>query len=163
VRPTVCVSWFQAEQACALSGKRLLTNQEWQRAAAGTVDPGVNNDGLANTMCNTDAAGPRNTGNAGATPGGADSCISNWGVQDMVGNAWELVADWVPRSTTCGSWGAFSDDVQCLAGAATTGAPGALIRGGSWHFRTGAGVFAVDGGDLDLSEGFPDIGFRCAR
>lgn len=76
VPPTACVTWFQAEQACALSGKRLLSNQEWQRAAAGTVDPGVN-DGLANAMCNTDATGPRNTGNAGATPGGADSCISN--------------------------------------------------------------------------------------
>ena len=38
VPPSVCISWFQAEQACALSGKRLLTNQEWQRAAASTPD-----------------------------------------------------------------------------------------------------------------------------
>src|SRR5262249_15936363 len=29
VLPSTCVSWFQAEQACALSGKRLVTNQEW--------------------------------------------------------------------------------------------------------------------------------------
>src|SRR5262245_19035211 len=41
--PTSCTTWFQAEQACALSGKRLLTNQEWQRAAAGTPDPGTDN------------------------------------------------------------------------------------------------------------------------
>ena len=41
VLPSTCISWFQAEQACAISGKRLLTNQEWQRAAAGTPDSGV--------------------------------------------------------------------------------------------------------------------------
>jgi len=39
VLPSTCLSWFQAEQACALSGKRLATNQEWQRAVAGTPDP----------------------------------------------------------------------------------------------------------------------------
>lgn len=38
VLPTACVSWLQAEQACALAGKRLLTSHEWQRAAAGTTD-----------------------------------------------------------------------------------------------------------------------------
>src|SRR5262249_59762923 len=31
VVPTGCVTWVQAEQACALSGKRLATNQERQR------------------------------------------------------------------------------------------------------------------------------------
>src|SRR5262245_32889466 len=36
VFPSGCVTWFQAQQACALSGKRLLTNEEWQRAVAGT-------------------------------------------------------------------------------------------------------------------------------
>ena len=39
-KPSACTSWFQAVQACAASGKRLLTNEEWQRAAAGTPDPG---------------------------------------------------------------------------------------------------------------------------
>ena len=28
VLPSTCLTWFQAEQACALSGKRLLTNQD---------------------------------------------------------------------------------------------------------------------------------------
>src|SRR5262249_27012622 len=39
VRPSACISWFQANQACLLSGKRLLTNREWQRAAAGPPHP----------------------------------------------------------------------------------------------------------------------------
>ncbi len=160
VHPTACVTWFQAEQACALSGKRLLTNQEWQGAAAGTVDPGSNN-GLANAMCNTNATGPRNTGNAGATPGGSDSCISNWGAEDMVGNLWEWVADWVPPvAGSCGS-AVFSGDLNCLAGTTQAAGTAALVRGGRWLDGPDAGVFAVLG--IDLSNANSLVGFRCAR
>jgi cysteine-rich repeat protein len=40
VHPTTCVTWWQAAEACRLSGKRRLTNLEWQDAAADTPDPG---------------------------------------------------------------------------------------------------------------------------
>jgi formylglycine-generating enzyme required for sulfatase activity len=80
----------------------------------------------------------------------------------MVGNLWEWVADWVPRSTTCGNWGSFSDDLQCLAGAATTGAPGALIRGGFFLNGTLDGVFAVSG-NFAPSDALDSFGFRAAR
>jgi hypothetical protein len=44
-------SWFQAEQACALSGKRLPTNREWQRAASGTPNAiGCNVEGSVGNM-----------------------------------------------------------------------------------------------------------------
>ena len=161
VPPTACVSWFQAEQACRPSGKRLLANEEWQAAAAGTVDPG-SNDGLANAMCNTSAAGPRATGNAGATPGGADSCISNWGVQDMVGNVWERVGDWVPpASGSCGS-ALFSGDFNCLAEDTQAAGTGALIRGGNFNNGTNAGAFAVNGNNTP-SNANNNIGFRAAH
>jgi hypothetical protein len=61
-----------------------------------------------------------------------------------VGNVYEWVADWVPRSTACGSWSGSSDE-QCLAGAATTGEPGALVRGGLFSDGSSAGPFAVGG------------------
>jgi formylglycine-generating enzyme required for sulfatase activity len=158
VHPTACVTWFQADQACALSGKRLLTNAEWQRAAAGTPDPGTDN---GTTDCNISAAGDA------TDTGSRSSCKSSWGAFDMVGNVDEWVSDWVPRSTTCvsGGWGSgYNGDFQCLAGADTTtvGGPGALIRGGVFFSGAIAGVFAV-GGALQPSNSNSDIGFRCAR
>ena len=79
VTPSASITWFQAQQACALSGKRLLTNAEWQMAAAGTPD---------SANCNVSTAAAANTG-ANA------SCVSNYQVNDMVGNVWEWVADWM--------------------------------------------------------------------
>jgi len=161
VLPAGCVTWFQAEQACALSGKRLLTNQEWQRAAAGTPDPGTDDGG---TDCNVGGL------NRSVNTGSRAKCASNWGVFDMVGNVEEWVADWVPRSTECPGWGTFSDDVMCLSGASTTATgPGALVRGGSFTSFTEAGVFALDAGPVhgtlgnSPAEARRSLGFRCAR
>ncbi len=154
VHPTACVTWFQADQACRLSGKRLLTNGEWQSAAAGTPDGSVGDNGT--TDCNTvTASDVVNTGSRA-------NCKSNYGAFDMVGNVDEWVQDWMPRSTGCGSWSS-SSDFQCLAGAATTGEPGALFRGGDgFPSSTGAGPFAVGGGVSPSASGF-NFGFRCAR
>jgi len=128
VTPSAFLTWFQATAAARNSDKRLPSNAEWQAAALGTPD---------GAPCIVNAVGPGLTGTAG--------CVSDVGAFDMVGNLWEWVADWVPLSTVCPGWGAFSDDDMCLAGASTTGGPGALLRGGYFDLGTAAGVFAVDG------------------
>ena len=146
VLPAQFISWFQAAAAARNAGKRLPTNAEWQAAALGTPDG----------VCNV-ASG------ALAATGSLASCVSDVGAFDMVGNLREWVADWVPRSPACGSWGSFSDDIQCLAGAATTGAPGALTRGGSFLIDgTNVGVFTVRGLDPPFSV-IISFGFRAAR
>ena len=161
VPPSRYITWFQAQRACTNARKRLPTNAEWQAAVAGTPDPG-GDDG--STDCNT-ASFPSmaNTGSRG-------NCVSSDGAFDMVGNVHEWVGDWVPRSTACGDWSAgVSSDYQCLAGANTTGEPGALLRGGSLTDGWGAGPFEVIG-SVPPSFGpdiFPytgdNIGVRCAR
>lgn len=145
VTPSRYITWFQAVAACRNAGKRLLTNTEWQAASLGTPD---------GAPCIVSASVPGVTGTAG--------CVSDVGTFDMVGNVWEWVGEWVPRSTECitDGWNPFSDDFQCLAGAATTGPPGALTRGGAFSDDTNAGVFAVSGGEPGSSF---NIGFRCAR
>lgn len=161
VTPAAFITWFQAAAAARNSHRRLPTNQEWQVAALGTPDTGGADDG--STTCNTDNLAP------GATASGSRSaCVSDVGAFDMVGNILEWVADWVPQSTACPGWGTgtFSDDQMCLAGARETSGPftgpGAVHRGGSWEFFSGAGPFAVAGGSSPSDSGY-SLGFRCAR
>jgi len=155
IQPTGCVSWFQAAQACRLSGKRLLTNLEWQDAAAGTPDT-VGGADNGSSDCNI------NSGHA-VHAGSRSNCKSSWGAFDMIGNVDEWVAEWVPYATGCPGWGSFSDDFMCFSGANDTAlGPAALTRGGSFVFGARSGVFAIFGGDLPYAkEG--KVGFRCVR
>jgi formylglycine-generating enzyme required for sulfatase activity len=154
VIPSTCLSWFQAEQACALSGKRLITNQEWQRAAAGTIDPGAGDDGESTCVTNDATEKP-------ALTGARVACVSNWGAHDMVGNVWEWTADWdeLP-AMPCTSW--VAGDWGCLGGTGSVSDdPAAVIRGGYWPDGTFAGVFATWAVRADIP--FDSVGFRCAR
>jgi formylglycine-generating enzyme required for sulfatase activity len=145
-RPSTCLTWFQAEQACALSGKRLIANRDWQVAAAGTPD---------GAPCVVAGGGPGLTGTVG--------CVSRWGAFDLVGNAAEWVADWGDQATGCTQWSAlFGNDAACVGGDGTLHLPGPLVRGGSHADGTGAGVFAVTGAH-DPTYQDASLGFRCER
>jgi formylglycine-generating enzyme required for sulfatase activity len=159
VRPTTCTSWFQASQACRLSGKRLLRSDEWQDAAAGTPDPGLADDGV--TTCNT----TRPNSSTDLVPAGSRAkCRSTWGVFDMIGNAQEWVADWGALVDACsGNWSdQLGSDLACVGAPGRATLPSALVRGGSFLDGENAGVFNVRG---DFDPWFADAGtgFRCAR
>jgi hypothetical protein len=146
VFPSAFVTWFQAAAAARNSLKRLPSNQEWQVAALGTPD---------GALCNI--------GTALAVTGSSAGCVSDVGVFDMVGNLYEWVAEWVPRSTTCTASLFGTGDQNCLAGADTGIGPGALLRGGG-IFDEGAqaGVFAMEAGATPAhSDG--GVGFRGVR
>jgi formylglycine-generating enzyme required for sulfatase activity len=154
--PASNVTWFQAQQACKNSRKRLPTNAEWQAAVVGTPDGADNSP----TTCNTVTATTK------LPAGQRTGCVSSDGAFDMVGNVREWVDDWVPLSTGCGHWPSSisANDAQCLAGA-SAGAndePGALWRGGGYTDDTSAGPFAIDGRNGPSSSG-PETGFRCVR
>ncbi len=154
VTPSAFITWFQAQEACTNAGKRLPSNAEWQAAVAGTPDPGPDN---GKKDCNTDRT------LAVALTGSRSRCVSSGGAFDMVGNLSEWVADWVTRSTTCGTWSAgvsATGDSQCLTGAAVRGEPGALVRGGGWFDGATAGPLAVLG-VFEPSLSSDHVGFRC--
>jgi len=154
VLPSACASWFQAEQACALAGKRLITNQEWQRAVAGTPDPSFDN---GTSDCNMGSV--YNT----VPTGSRSACVSRWGVHDMNGNVAELTGDWDERAETC----AFEDlnlggDSVCFGGAGN-GEIGVLIRGGYWDFGIPNGGAFFMSAVLTPESRWEHVGFRCAR
>jgi formylglycine-generating enzyme required for sulfatase activity len=88
VLPTVNVSWEEAQQSCMKGGKRLCTEEEWEKACKG---PGnarfpYGNDFDPN-LCNTDDAQGRDRPLAEA--GRFLQCRSAYQVADLSGNAAE--------------------------------------------------------------------------
>lgn len=137
VAPATGVTWFQAADACAKAGKRLLTNAEWQTAAAGSP-AGV-----------TSGAGCNGSGTVANTGAFSAACVSSYGVVDMPGNASEWVADTVPKITT---------DVSNAVG---------VLRGGDATDGTVANANYMFSGTspINTTLGATDSnrGFRCGR
>ena len=154
VMPSRFITWFQAQQACMNVGKELLPNAIWQGAAADTPDNAVDcNIGAGGTMLNT-----------GARAG----CVSRWGAMDMVGNAEEIVADWIQGNGPAkagdagpdfGNDGVFGINVTGRGAASDPFSP-ALFRGGFFGLADVAGVFNLDA-SLGLERNFQETGFRC--
>jgi formylglycine-generating enzyme required for sulfatase activity len=166
ILPSSYISWFQADVACRASGKRLPTSAEWGAAAMGTPDPGNSTGDL----------GKCRTSGSLRTAGQGTDCVSNWGAQDMIGNAAEWVSEWygtVPdyiqnNAPASSPWGSdFGSDATIgLVSYAwdgtqpTAGLPAALLRGGGVWQSTGAGVFSLNL-TLAPSSPFSNVGFRC--
>ena len=157
VTPARYVTWFQAQQFCRMAGKRLVTNAEWQAAAAGTPD---------GTPCVVDASAPALTGTIG--------CASAVGTFDMVGNVAEWTADWTLAANACSNdLFAGSSDSNCMTldpAIPRRDGPAAPIRGG--YFSPGGGVPVSIGRDAGVFAIFDlhqpsftslAVGFRCAR
>jgi len=166
VTPSQYLNWFQAAASCRNSWKRLPTNGEWEVAALGTPDPGID-DGVI--QCNTGTTG------AASLTGSRKQCRSDVGALDMVGNVVEFVGEW-GHASTCGTWASWSpsygDDSSCM-GADGVGAasvlPAATLRGGGFvpssaGSGTAAGVFAIDQNGIVASLGGSagGAGLRCA-
>ncbi len=176
--PSSRITWFQANEVCRASGKRLPTGSEWLAAASGTDDPGdfPGTGGRCNTGNGSGGASPLNPRDTGL---GGVGCSSAWGAQDMIGNLWEWTDEWFAGAGNTGyvndgvsNWPTATgndyhgDYTWNVNGFVTNGVggivalPSAALRGGSWEYGTRAGVFS-----LYLSVGpstwSPNVGFRC--
>lgn len=168
VRPTAFITWFQAQEACRLSGKQLPTGEQWLTSAQGT--PARSGDPTTTGSCNTgNPTGPRVTGLASRPA--PRNCISAWGAQDMVGNLQEWNAEWfaglgVPAPITEAFWPDMigrEKTYNIVSGARSTdpmrtvGLPSAALRGGEWNE---GGVFYLDLAESPANSG-TSTGFRC--
>jgi formylglycine-generating enzyme required for sulfatase activity/serine/threonine protein kinase len=175
--PINCVDWEQARELCESRGARLPTEAEWEFAARGPdgriypwgddppsakllnacgaecvawmkahPDP----DGAAAAMYD-ESDGFANTAPVGSFPLGK----SRYGVEDVVGNVWEWVADW---------YGPYDPDASKVTTDPKGPAEGTerVIRGGAWNGALPSWVrpsFRYHAAPSSRSYGF---GFRCA-
>lgn len=160
--PSRWVTWFQAQELCRASGKRLPTGEEWLAAARGTRELGCH---IAPPNL-----GPRYVDNG-------TSCVSEWGARDLVGNLSEWTSEWYAglvvgggnddRSDWPSDYGndgtrnitasVFSQPTSTMRNSAL---PAAAQRGGAWDSGTLAGRFALHlSGAPSNSAAF--VGFRC--
>jgi formylglycine-generating enzyme required for sulfatase activity/serine/threonine protein kinase len=169
--PINCVDWEMSDKFCHEQAKRLPTEAEWEFAARGPDGrkyPWGDDDPSAGFMnaCGKEcvAWGAKNgvdekamydvddgfatTAPVGSFPKGA----SRYGVEDVVGNVWEWVADY---------YGPYSKDEQKAPTGPAQGDE-RVIRGGSWNASYASWVRPTFRYKDTPSKRSYGIGFRCA-
>lgn len=135
-RPRTSMSFYQAQKACEKKGKRLCSEEEWERACKGSrnIRYPYGND-FNDRICNTRTKDDQNR--SVTASGRFRRCRSPYGIYDMSGN----VAEWT-------------------ASRYRRGAPTRVVRGGSAR-HADWGVRCASRSAQSPSRRKGTIGFRC--
>jgi formylglycine-generating enzyme required for sulfatase activity len=164
--PVACVDWLQATEYCIARGATLPTEAQWEKAGRGTDGRDYSWGNEAPTcyyasMTNEDEEWGCGTGMPERPGSHSPQGDSPYGVQDMVGNVSEVVADWLgPGQPNLGMdpTGPDSGPFKVRKGGTFRSSQFSDTHGGYLHLAwRGQG-----GGPAPGAHGGPAIGFRCA-
>ncbi len=152
--PVTHVTWQNANDYCRANGKRLPSENEWEKAARGArgqAFPWGNEWSDQKANVGADPAREPGPMAVGSFPAGR----SPYGVEDMAGNVMEWVADWYQAYP--------GSDYRSPA----FGRQYRIARGGGWggvgHYVLGHFYRAAYRFNLRPESSYNDLGFRCAR
>ena len=148
LKPVVYVSWYAARHYCNFSGKRLLSEAEWEMATRAGIDGEYSFEGGVNFLSDY-AWFQQNSGGRIQTT--AQKMSNPNDLFDLHGNVWEWVFDWFGTYPNLKSINPQGPEVGKYR----------ILRGGSWNDPPKYLRSSMRRDALPTST-FDNVGFRCA-